>query len=244
VISLYACANILFHLLALRGAEPDFAARMAIALIMMLLAFIGGRLTPNFTREYLTQQNRPERPAPFSRFDGLSLVLVGLAALAWTIRPESMATGWIFLAAGVANLGRLLRWYGWATWREPLVSVLHLGYGWLAMSLLALGCASLGVGLPATEALHALTTGAVGAMTLAVMTRASLGHTGRPRHAGPVTVLIYLLVNFGALLRVFGVTIGLSTNLALALAAAGWSGAYLLFAAVYGPFLFRPSLDE
>jgi uncharacterized protein involved in response to NO len=244
VISLYAGANILFHLLALTGTEPDLAARMALGLIIMLLAFIGGRLTPNFTREYLAQQNMSERPAPFSRFDGLSLVLVGMAAVAWTSQPESMATGWALLAAGLVNLSRLLRWYGWLTWHEPLVLMLHLGYGWLAISLFALGGASLGVGLPATEALHALTTGSVGAMTLAVMTRASLGHTGRPKHAGSVTVLIYLLVNLGALLRVFGMTIGLPTNLALGLAAACWSGAYLLFAVIYGPFLLRPSLDE
>ena len=81
-------------------------------------------------------------------------------------------------------------------------------------------------------------------MTLAVMTRASLGHTGRPRHAGPATVLIYLLVNVGALLRVFGPATGLPINLILGLAAASWSVAYLLFALVYGPFLLRPSLDE
>ena len=167
-----------------------------------------------------------------------------IAAIAWTIQPEAMATGWILLAAGLANLGRLLQWYGWLTWREPLVLMLHVGYGWLAISLVALGGAGLGVGLPTTEALHALTTGSVGAMTLAVMTRASLGHTGHPRHAGPTTVLIYLLVNVGALLRVFGPTTGLPTNLVLGLAAAAWSGAYLLFAVVYGPFLLRPSLDE
>ena len=155
-----------------------------------------------------------------------------------------MATGWILLAAGLANLGRLLQWYGWLTWREPLVLMLHVGYGWLAISLVALGGAGLGVGLPTTEALHALTTGSVGSMTLAVMTRASLGHTGHPRHAGPTTVLIYLLVNVGALLRVFGPTTGLPINLVLGLAAACWSGAYLLFAVVYGPFLLRPSLDE
>jgi len=100
------------------------------------------------------------------------------------------------------------------------------------------------LGLPTTDAVHALTTGAVGVMTLGVMTRASLGHTGRPRHAGPLTVFIYLLVTLGALMRVVGPTTGLPTNLVLGLAAGGWSGAYLLFAAVYGPFLLRPSLDE
>jgi uncharacterized protein involved in response to NO len=75
------------------------------------------------------------------------------------------------------------------------------------------------------------------------MTRASLGHTGRPRHAGPLTGLIYLLVNIGAGLRVFGPATALSTPLMLGLSAIAWSGAYLLFALVYGPFLLRPSLD-
>lgn len=244
VISLYACANILFHVLALNGAEPDLAMRMALSLLTVLLTFLGGRLTPNFTREYLTVQRMPRRPGASSRFDIPSLALTAIAAIAWTIQPEAMATGWIVLAAGLANLGRLAHWYGWLTWREPLVLMLHVGYAWLAISLIALGSAGLGMGLSTTEALHALTTGSVGAMTLAVMTRASLGHTGRPKHAGPLTICIYLLVNVGALLRVFGPATGLPVNLVLGTAAACWSGGYLLFAAIYGPFLLRPSLDE
>jgi uncharacterized protein involved in response to NO len=244
LISLYAAANLVVHVLALRGAETEPAERMALALVTMLLAFIGGRITPNFTREFLGGQGLSNQPARFSRFDGLAVVLVGIAALVWTVQPERTATGWLLLAAGLVNLGRLSRWYGWMTWREPLVLMLHVGYGWLAISLLLLGGASLGIGLRPADALHALTTGAVGAMTLAVMTRASLGHTGRPRHAGPMTVAIYVLVNLGALLRVFGPSSDLTTPVVLGSAAACWSGAYLLFAAVYGPYLLRPSLDE
>ncbi|HKQ35769.1 MAG TPA: NnrS family protein [Nitrospiraceae bacterium] len=112
------------------------------------------------------------------------------------------------------------------------------------MSLFILGGSILGIGLPAEDAVHAFTVGAVGAMTLAVMTRANLGHTGRPRHAGPVTVCIYMLVNAGVVLRVFGPMTGLSTNLVMGVAAGSWSGAYLLFAMVYGPFLLRQNLDE
>ena len=122
--------------------------------------------------------------------------------------------------------------------------ILHIGYGWFALSLLILGGAILGIGLPKEDAVHAFTSGAVGALTLAVMTRASLGHTGRPRHAGPLTVLIYMLVNLGAVLRVFGPMTDLPANLVLGVVAGSWSGAYLLFAMVYGPFLLRPSLDE
>ena len=128
--------------------------------------------------------------------------------------------------------------------RQPLVLILHWGYGWLALSLLLLGGAILGIGLSKEDAVHALTTGAIGVMTLGVMTRASLGHTGRLRHAGHATRCIYILVTAGALLRVFGPSTGLSTTLVLGSAGVMWSGAYLLFVVVYGPFLLRPSLDE
>jgi len=244
LITLYAGAGMLFHVLALNGAATDLSERIALALIMVLLALIGGRVTPNFTGEFLTAHGRTEQPPAFARYDGLSVLLVAMAAVAWIVGPQAAVTGWMFVAAGLANLVRLARWYGWTTWREPLVLVLHLGYGWLVASLVILGASILGTGLAVADAVHALTTGAVGVMTLAVMTRASLGHTGRPRHAGPLTVVIYTLVTLGALLRVAGPATGLPANLVLALAAVGWSGAYLLFALVYGPFLLRPSLPE
>jgi uncharacterized protein involved in response to NO len=244
LVSLLAGANILFHVLTLSGAEADRSERMALAMVMLLLTLIGGRVTPNFTGEFLEASGRTERPASFSRYDGLSIALVGFAVVSWIIQPNSMATGWMFVAAGLANLGRLVRWYGWVTWREPLVLILHVGYGWFALSLLILGCSILGIGLPKEDAVHAFTSGAVGAMTLAVMTRASLGHTGRPKHAGPLTILIYMLVNVGAVLRVFGPMTDLPINLILGVAAGSWSGAYLLFALVYGPFLLRQSIDE
>ena len=247
LISLYACANILFHVSALRGAPTDLPERMAVALDMLLLTMIGGRLIPNFTREFLIQARRAERPASFSRFDGLSIVLVVMAAIAWIVRPESLGAGGALVVAGLVNLVRLWRWLGWMTWREPLVLILHLGYGWLALSMLALGGAMFGIGLPAANAVHVLTTGAVGAMTLGVMTRASLGHTGRPKRADLATIAIYVLVNAGAMLRVFtpGSDIPTTlTTLVLGLAAVGWSGAYVLFALVYGPFLLRQSVDE
>jgi uncharacterized protein involved in response to NO len=244
LISLYAGANILFHLRALSEASTDLPERMGLSLVMMLLVLIGGRVIPNFTEEFLADSDRSERPASFSYYDGLSILLVGIAIVNWIVQPHSMATGWMFVMAGLVNFGRLMRWYGWVTWREPLVLILHFGYGWYALSLFVLGGSILGVGLPIEDAMHAFTTGAVGTMTLAIMTRASLGHTGRPRHAGLLTVFIYMLVNLGAVLRVFGPITNVSTNLVLGAAAVSWSGAYLLFAVVYGRFLLRPSLDE
>lgn len=246
LISLYAAANILFHVLALRGTPTDVAERLALSIILMLLTMIGGRVTPAFTGEYLKEQRITSPPAPFSRFDGLSILLVLIAALAWILQPEGYVAGGLFVAAGAANLFRLSRWRGWMAWREPLVFILTVGYGWVGLSLLALGGAGLGV-LPTANAVHVLTSGAVGAMTLAIMTRASLGHTGRPRHAGLMTVVIYALVNLGAILRVFAPTPDAPTgmtHLLLGMAAVAWSGAYLLFALVYGAILVRPSLEE
>jgi uncharacterized protein involved in response to NO len=244
LISLYAIANLLFHLRALSDAATDLPERMALSVIIMLLALIGGRVIPSFTLDFLSERGVLQQPPSFSRFDGASILLAGIAAVAWTIQPQAMVTGWLLIVAGLVNLVRLLRWYGWMAWREPLVLILHLGYGWLALSLVILGGAILGLWLRPENAVHALTTGAVGSMTLAIMTRASLGHTGRPRQAGPMTVMIYSLVNLGAMLRVFGPATDLSTSLVLGLSAVAWSSAYLLFALIYGPFLLRPSLDE
>jgi uncharacterized protein involved in response to NO len=246
LITLYAGANLLFHELALRGTSTDLPERVALSMMLLLLTFIGGRVTPAFTADYLAGQKSAGDVASFSRFDGLSMLLVVAAALAWIVQPEGQAAGLLFVAAGVANLIRVLRWRGWRAWREPLVLILTVGYIWVALSLLALGGAVLAM-LPAANAVHVLTTGAAGAMTLAVMTRASLGHTGRPRQADVMTVAMYVLVNVGAILRVIAPATDNPTKVTtflLGLAAVAWSGAYLLFALVYGPMLIRPALKE
>lgn len=247
IIGLYAVTNFLFHLRALDGLPTALPERMVLSLLILLLTLIGGRLVPNFTREYLMQARLRPLPPPFSRFDGLAIGLVLLGTAAWIAAPETAVAGGVLVAAGVANVIRLARWSGWLARREPLVFVLHMGFGWLALSMLALGGAVLGVGFQPTEAIHVLTTGAVGTMTLAVMTRATLGHTGRPKQVGPLTLAIYGLVTVGTVFRILvpaAAAPTATTHAMLALAALAWSGAYVLFAAHYGPFLLRPSLDE
>ena len=247
LVSFYAGANILFHLLALRDEPTDLPERLALAVMTLMLTVIGGRLTPTFTIEYLEQQNESRLPSVFTRFDGVVILTVLLATIAWVIQPESTETGVALISAGLMTVMRLLRWQGWRTWREPLVLILHVGYGWVGLYLVALGTALLGIGFSPINAVHFLTSGAMGAMTLGVMTRASLGHTGRPRHADRLTVVIYLLVNVAAILRISAPNVDNSTaltHLLLSLSAFGWSGAYLLFVLIYGPYLLRPSLDE
>jgi len=153
-------------------------------------------------------------------------------------------TPWAALAAGIAVALRLSRWRGLHTVSEPLLLILHVGYGWLALGLLLLGLDGLTDMLPATTALHALTVGAVGTMTLAVMTRASLGHTGRPLSAGPVIKAIYGLITAAALLRILSPLVGDRMDLALWLAGAAWSCAFGLFAVFYGLVLVRPRVRD
>lgn len=247
LVGFYACANIFFHISALPAVPTDFPERFALSVMVLLLTIIGGRLTPTFTREFLVARNETKLPQVFSQMDAATILLVLVATIAWIAQPESLWTGAILLVAGAASVVRLLRWRGWRTWGEPLVLILHIGYGWVGLFLIALGGAILGIGFSTANAVHLLTTGAMGAMTLAVMTRASLGHTGRPRHADRLTVAIYMLVNVGAFLRIFTPNLETPTTLThalLGLSALSWSGAYLLFAFHYGPFLVRPSLDE
>ena len=245
LVGFYACANIVFHVSALRGAPTDFPERFALAVMTLMLTIIGGRLTPTFTREFLAERNMPRLPEIFSPIDGIAIILVLAGVITWVFQPESVWAGTMLLIAGAASMARLLRWGGWRTWREPLVLILHVGYGWVGLFLITLGVAILGIGFSTENAVHLLTTGAMGAMTLAVMTRASLGHTGRPRHADRLTVMIYLLVTIGAMLRIFSPHAETPTALTytiLGLSALCWSGAYVLFALHYGRYLVRPSL--
>lgn len=247
LVSFFAGANILFHLSALQGRPTDFPERLALSVMTLMLTVIGGRLTPTFTREFFINEKLSRLPEVFSRVDGVAIVLVLVGAISWIAQPESQSTGVMLIVSGLASLVRLIRWKGWLTWQEPLVLILHVGYGWVGLFLLVLGGSILGFGLSPANAVHVLTSGAMGTMTLAVMTRASLGHTGRPRRADRLTVAMYLLVNAGALLRIFAPnaeTPTVLTHAILGLSALGWSGAYLLFAVHYGPYLVRPSLDE
>lgn len=247
LVGLYAYANILFHLSALRGSPTDSPERFALSVMTLMLTIIGGRLAPTFAREYLADRKISPLPVIFSRVDGVAIVLVLLGVVAWNLQPESLWAGSLLIVGGIASLIRWLRWRGWKTYQEPLVLILHIGYAWIGLFLVALGASIFGVGFTPENAIHLLTTGAMGTMTLAVMTRATLGHTGRPRHADRLTVTIYLLVNAGALLRIFAPnpeTPTAFTHAMLGLSALGWSGAYLLFAFHYGPYLVRPSLDE
>lgn len=240
LLSLFALANILWHLAALDlvALQPRAGQRVALAAAIMLMSLIGGRLVPSFTNNWMKQRRIAAMPVPFNRFDKLVLAATGAAMILWIALPLSVATGGLLALTGVLQTMRLLRWKGWQTTKEPLVLILHVGYGWIAAAILLLAADILLPGrFSGSSALHALTAGAVGQLTLAVMTRASLGHTGRPLTAGRATVAIYALVFIGAALRVLLPATPIDYSLGVSIAGIVWASGFLLFAAVYGPWL-------
>ncbi len=239
LVTAFAAANIGFHLLAMEG-DPTGVLHGGVAVAVLLIALVGGRVVPSFTRNWMAKRGEAKLPQPFGGFDKACLLVTAAALLLWVLQPLGQAAGWLMLAAGLLQALRLLRWRGWRSVAEPLVLILHLGYAWLPLGLCLLGLAALRPeSVALSSGLHALTAGAVGAMTLAIMTRATLGHTGRTLTAGPATQLIYALVLIGAALRVAAPWLPLDQMALLIASGALWSGAFLVFVLVYGPMLLR-----
>ena len=243
LIFLLAAGNVIWHAEIMRGLAGVFGLHFGIGVVSILLALIGGRVTPSFTRNWLAKTGKEPISAPFSTFDKLAIGALVIAILSWALAPRFLATGLLLLIAGSLHFIRLARWQGWRTLAEPIVVILHIGYFWLAVAVTLLGVSTIAPSiLPATNALHALTAGAMGVMTLAVMTRATLGHTGRPLHANAATIVIYALVNLGALIRVAAPLLPMPHADAMVLASIGWSGAFAVFAIVYGRYLLTPRI--
>lgn len=235
-------ANGLFHWEAAHGdyAARGFGLRLALAATILLIALIGGRIVPSFTRNWLVRRRDPARPAATGRFDHLSMAAMVLALVLWVLVPEARWTGLALLAAGLLHSARLKRWSWRRTGAEPLVWILHAGYAFVPLGAVALGLAVLyPEAMAGVAAQHLWMAGAVGTMTIAVMTRATLGHTGQELTAGRGTVAIYLAIIASVLCRFLaGFTIEWS---ALLLDAAGtlWCAGFLGFAVLYGPALMR-----
>jgi uncharacterized protein involved in response to NO len=244
MVTVFALANAGFHLEAGAGGVSSLSTRLGLSVVTLMIAVIGGRVTPSFTRNWQVKRGGP-LPAVAGRFDVVTLIVTAGGLIAWSLAPAHPAAGALLLAAGGLNLVRLGRWRGDATLSEPLVWILHLGYLWLASGLVLTGLSVAAPGLVSlSSGVHALTAGSVGVMTLAVMTRASRGHTGQPLTAGKVEVAIYLLINAAALTRVAGGLVP-SVYQPLLIASTGlWSAAFLAFVIGYGPMLLTPRPDR
>jgi len=245
LVGLLAAANIAFHVEVLSTGAPNVASRLGIAALIGLIMLIGGRIVPSFTRNWLSRTGSERLPASFGSFDIAALLFSGVALFLWILWPTSTMTGVIFFIAACLQGVRLWRWSGAPTWREPLVLILHLGYAFVPFGFL-LGAIAIGSpgALGGTAALHAWTVGAVGVMTLAVMTRATRGHTGRLPTASRLTIAVYAAILAAALLRIAA---GITPWLYLALidiAGVAWTAAFAMFLIEYAPMLVGSRLER
>ncbi|WP_029008860.1 NnrS family protein [Azospirillum halopraeferens] len=246
LLALLWIGNALFHLEWLGLAEDGvrLGRTLAIGTVVMMIAVVGGRIVPAFTRNALAQRGVAVDVSPRPWVERIALAATLLLIPAEMAAPGSTLAGAVALVAALAHGVRMGRWHGWRTGGQPLVWVLHAGYAWLPVGL-ALK-AMHGLGLPVSESagIHALTAGAFAVMILAVMTRASLGHSGRPLVVGAVIAWSYRLLLAGAVLRVLAdVAPGSLYRPLLDGAGAAWLAAFALYLMVYAPILLSPRAD-
>jgi uncharacterized protein involved in response to NO len=235
VLCVLAAGNIVFHVEVLLKGAADYGIRLALAAVILLISLIGGRIVPSFTNNWLTRNNPGRLPVAFARFDMVALAATAVALIAWIAAPAHVVTGALMLIAGLVQATRLLRWAGDRTLADRLVLVLHVAYAFVPLGFVLIGASCLTAAVPASAGIHAWTAGAIGLMTLAVMTRATLGHTGHALQAGLATQAIYALVLLAAVMRIIAAFTG-----ALALidaSGAAWIAGFALFVAAYGPLL-------
>ena len=243
ILAAFAAANALFHVEAASGdyAARGYGLRLGLAAALMIIAVIGGRIVPSFTRNWLVKRGAGHLPVSANqKFDKLALLALLVALSLWVVMPLDVTTGALLVGVGILHLMRLARWAGHRTLAEPLVAVLHVGYAFLPLGALAVGREILMPSAVGTAgAQHLWMGGAVGMMTLAVMTRATLGHTGQALSAGVGTVAIYSTLLAAVLTRAVANLWPTQTPFLLDLSGLAWIAAFGGFAAIYGRLLLR-----
>lgn len=223
------------------GETASRGLMLGLNALTLLMVIIGGRVVPAFTTNALQRRGEVELPRSWPMVDKASILLVAVTLIVEAVWPHGQATAIAAAGAAVANLVRFCGWRGTKVLNEPILWIVHLGYAWLIVGLAAKAMAAGGLWLAPTAAQHALTVGAIGSLTLGVMSRAALGHTGRRLAVAPAVVVAYLLVTAAAIVRVGG-ALALPGHPAGVAATAGglWILAFLIFAAVYAPILVGP----
>jgi uncharacterized protein involved in response to NO len=237
VLAAFALLNLAIHLElhALAHGAGMAALQGTVYLVAALLVFMGGRVIPYFTSRRLPGLR--VRQWPWLDWTTLAVTLAVLPVFLWL--GKSVALAPVLLAAAVLNLVRLLAWSPWGTLRVPLLWVLHVSYLWLPVGFALHGAHLLGAPVPWSSGVHALMVGAMGGLTIGMMARVSLGHTGRPLEAHPLIALSFVLVALAAIARLT-MTLHPVAGWLLIATAVLWSAAFAIFAAFYTPILLAP----
>jgi len=242
LLGLLTAANGVMHLPALGWTEitARTGGLLATYIILLMIVLIGGRVFPYFASKRLAKP-KVYRYKPVEIASVVSLVALMIVELA-----APAATGVLAALAGFAAVVHAVRWAGWhdrRVWAEPLLWVLYMGYGWLIVGLALRGFAALGkvvVFLP----MHAYTVGAIGVLTLGMMARVALGHTGRALEPARTTTAAFVLINLATLVRVFGPIVWPGGYITLvSIAGVLWAIAFVLFLVIYTPICIRPRVD-
>ncbi len=240
LLSLLTVANGLFHAARLGwiGIASFTPIHAAILVIVMIESVIGGRVIPGFTTN-ATGVKTFTNP----KLDKICITLTALACLAWIVRILPPFSASLAFAAACSQAVRLAGWKLPATLKNPLLWILHVSYAWIPLGFFALAAASLNLVSP-SAAFHILAVGSMSGLIIGMITRTALGHTGRPLKAGGAELAMYVLVQLGVVARfVAAVSTTEVRDHALACAAVSWAGAFLLYAVVYGRYLWSPRID-
>lgn len=219
-------------------AAPRVALAAGLDVVLFVIAVMGGRVIPSFT-------NNAIPGAGARRIASLEYAALGalLALLAADVLELATAAAVIAAAAALLHAARAALWAPLSTRDRPILWILHVSYAWVIVHLALRGLAGFEL-VPSALATHALTVGAIGGLTLGMMTRTARGHTARPLVAGRAETAAYVLVHAAALVRVLGPLVAPSAYVAsVVVSSALWSAAFATFAVVYVPILSRPRLD-
>lgn len=249
-----AAANVLSHLgmMDILESGPQTGQRLAVGVLVVMMTVVGGRIGPAFTGNWLRARGLEPGNTP----GWLNAATVGTAVL-WAVlwaagdvlpargTGSETVQGTLAALAAAATLARLSTWKGWLTRQEPLLWILHLGALWLGLGFILSALTAFGASaVPASAALHAFTAGAAGSLILGVMSRATLGHTGRALASDKLLTTAYILVTLGAALRVFAPIAAPQWYLeGVTLGGVLWVAAHVLFVVRFAPMLTAPRLD-
>lgn len=243
-VALLFIVNLIFHLPNLGEAIDMEPATLAVDTVLLMVALVGGRIVPAFTGNALRSRDPTARVAAFGWVDRAAIIAVLAVLVVDLARPGERLAGFVALAACGLHAWRLLRWRGWQTRDMPIAWILHVGYAWIPIGL---GLKALWIIWHLAAAagwVHALTTGAFATTIMAVMTRAALGHTGRPLVVAQPIVIAYLLLTLAAATRALApVLVPDMPMTTWTLAGALWIAAFTLYLIVYAPILSRPRVD-
>ncbi|MEJ2445978.1 MAG: NnrS family protein, partial [Exilibacterium sp.] len=243
ILLLMAVLNGLMHGTAQGAVQASFfqIAHIMILMVTLVMCIMGGRVFPMFT----ANGTKTERVEAIAWLERLSIISVGLSVLIASevvALPDEIAAA-IFFTAGAANFLRALRWKIWVTFKTPLVWSLHVSYWAICLGLILLGAAKLQLFESISFAYHTITVGGIGIMILSMISRVSLGHTGRFIQVGPVMTAALIAIVVAFIVRVFAPILFVQYDVVILASAALWIIAYGSFVVVYAPVLFKPRMD-